>query len=252
MRNPKLREVPSPVQATQLSELTAHYPTPPLRVESPVHNGGSLRVRGPWVPHSHPRTSGREPLAPLREPLGWAPHGLSPIKDLSALNGAGQLHCLMGRRCQKHMYLQTSQAAAQDGCEMQPGRHSSEWLLPGPAPEPRLAPSEPGRLRADQGHGRQAGDTPKAVPQGGPGTAVPMLSGFVGPSSPSWEAGGRAESEGLLRLLLPPSLQMSSPASIVGRGGQGKGQDLEHPQPPLTGPPSPEPSCSAACSRRSR
>lgn len=41
------------------------------------------------------------------------------------------------------------QAAAQDGCEMQPGRQASE-VVPGPALEPRLAPSELWRPRAEQ------------------------------------------------------------------------------------------------------
>lgn len=143
-----------------------------------------------------------------------------------------------------------SQTEAQNGCEMQPGRRASE-VDPGLVLEPRLAPSEP---RAEQGCDRPADDTPRAVPQAGPGRAMPSPCS-QGPLPLSFPA-GRPEAElgpreifrPPLMLLLPPSLQMSSPASFVGRRGQGKGQDLKHPQP--TSPDTPYTriaSGSAAC-----
>ena len=73
-----------------------------------------------------------------------------------------------------------SQAAARDGCEIQPGRLATE-VVPRLVLEPRLAPSELQRPRAKQSHHGQAGDTRRAVPQGRPGRAIPILSGCLAP-----------------------------------------------------------------------
>lgn len=96
------------------------------------------------------------------------------------------------------------------------------WLPPGPAPEPRLAPSEPGRPRADQGHGRQAGGTRRAVPRGGPGAAIPMLSGFLAPASPSCEARGRAGSEGILGCFGRHLFKCGVHPPLWGEGAEGR------------------------------
>lgn len=201
-----------------------------------THSGSSLRVRDVWVPP--PQNLKKGSTGPTRETLGWAPYQLSPIRDLSALECAKQLYSRMGRRCQKHMYLQTSQAAAQDGCERQPGRQSSEV-----APSCASTGAQTG---TSQGHGRQAGDTQRAVPQGEPGTAIGTLSGSQTPHLPAVRPEAELGQRKPFRLHLPPSLQMSDPASFVGRRRQG--QDPESPQPPLTGHPGyQEPFCSAAC-----
>lgn len=131
----------------------------------------------------------------------------------------------MGGRCQKHMYLQTGCHPAQ----LQPRTVAKRSLAGGPQ---RWLPGRHWRPRAEQGHHKQAGDTQRADPQGRPGRAVPILSGSLA------ELGQREPFRPFLRLLLPPSLPMSSPASFVGRRRQGKGQDLDisnHPhQTPLT------------------
>lgn len=92
------------------SELTAHYPTHPC-LPSPLRIGSLLHTTGPpqGLEASRspcPRTPGRGALVPPCKLLGWAPSQQSLFRAMSA-PGAKQLPSLMGRRCQKHMYLQT-------------------------------------------------------------------------------------------------------------------------------------------------
>ena len=106
------------------------------------------------------------------------------------------------------------------------------WPPPGPVPEPRLAPSEPGRPSAEQGHGRQAGGTRRAVPLGGPGSAIPMLSGFPGRSSPSCEARGRAGSEGTLGSFCLHLFKCQVHPPLWGEGAEGRVRTWNNPKHP--------------------
>lgn len=157
-----------------------------------------------------------------------------------ATRGTKQLHRLIARSCQKHVYLQTSHHPA----KLQPrmvAKHSlAGWprrWFPGWYWSPdwhhlSYRGQEPSRATA----GRQ-------VTLGGPshraGQAEPFPSSQDAwpPSLPALrqEAGlGQREPFGPpWSLFLLPSLQMSSPASFVGQRGHMKGQDLECPQTTL-------------------
>lgn len=63
----------------------------------------------------NPRKRGPGPKgdsAPPWELLGWASSQQGLIRTVWAARGAKQLHSLMGRRCQKHVYLQTGHLPA--------------------------------------------------------------------------------------------------------------------------------------------
>lgn len=158
-----------------------------------------------------------------------------PIRAMSAACGAKQLHSLMGRSCQKHMYLQTGRHPAKlqprmvAKCSLagRPQRWILSWCW---SPDwhhlsQEQSSAATGRQMTLRGLSHRQGQTgPSLYSQG------PLPLSFPA-GRPEAELGPREIFRPPLRLLLPPSLQMSSPASFAGRRGQGKGQDLKHPQP---------------------
>lgn len=134
---------------------------------------------------------------------------------MSATRGAKQLHSLIARSCQKHMYLQTSRHPA----KLQPrmvAKHSlAGWprrWFPGQYWSPdwhhlSYRGQEPSRATM----GRQVHS--EGRPTGQAGRAIPILSGCLAPSPSGSEAGGRAGSKGTFgppwRLFLLPSVKSS-------------------------------------------
>lgn len=189
MRKLKLREGKSHAQATQLLVCMISQPsTPSLRMGSLLHTIKTLW--GSEISRSlGPRTPGRGALAPkgLDPHPGrlWAGRHVSRtlVRTVSATRGAKQLHSLIARSCQKHMYLQTSRHPA----KLQPrmvAKHSlAGWprrWFPGRYWSPdwhhlSYGGQEPSRATA----GRQVHSEGRLTGQAG--RAIPILSGCFTP-----------------------------------------------------------------------